>query len=105
MMEKIKHEDYTEISEITIFNNFNDVIALCSDGVNLLTIGSQNNWNLFRMLITKHVDGVVVWSFMGKRRYDIKRRLYYNHNTLVLNVINELFHVITQNIDNVTFYE
>ena len=105
MMKKIKHEDYTEISEITLFNKFNDVIALCSDGVNLLTIGSHNNWNLFRMLITKHTDGVVVWSFIGKHRYDIKGRLDYNHNTLVLNVIKELFDVIVQDVDNVTSYE
>lgn len=103
-MKKIKHEDYTEISEITIFNNFNDVIALCSDGVNLLTIGSHN-CNLFRMLITKHADGVVVWSFIGEYRYDIKGRLDYDHNTLVLNVITELLNVITQDIDIITNHE
>ena len=60
---------------------------------------------MFTLLITKHVDGVVLWGFAGKYKYDVKGRLDYNHNTLVLNVINELFHVITQNIDNVTFYE
>lgn len=93
MMKKIKHEDYTEISKITVFDNFNDVIALCSDGVNLLTIETHNNCNMFRMVITKNTDGVVVQSFVGKRRYDITRRLDYNHNTTVLNVIKEIFSV------------
>lgn len=102
-MKKTNYDDYTVISEITLFNKFGDVVNLCDSGINVLHVNTDRVTSTYTLVITKH-DDIMLHAFVGFCKYQLTGKISFNDDTLLCNVIEEILDIIGENLDKVEMY-